>query len=433
MGWLFNSAYLLALLLTSPRWVWRYLRRQKYGNGWREKLLGAVPPRLSPSPCLWAHGVSVGEVVLLEPFLRRFEQNYPQWECVVSTTTFTGYQVAQARLAPRKIFYCPLDFTWAVRTAFERICPSVLVLAELEIWPNLIREAWRRGIPVAVINGRLSDRSFHGYRRLRCLLRPTFQRLAAVAAQDPLYAERFHTLGCPLDAVRVTGSLKFDGLMGDRENEATRRFAKLWQVRSTDVVWVAGSTQAPEEQIVLDVFAKLAPQYPQLRCIIVPRHPERFNQVAVLLGETGLPWIRRSELPEQGAFSRLLLVDTVGELRYWWGLADVAFVGGSFGTRGGQNMLEPAAYGAAVCFGPHTFNFRDVVRLLLSHHGAVVVRSPGELEQFVRLAIDSPPWRYQLGERARQLVRAQQGATQATLEFLQQRIDRLKPAQSEAA
>jgi 3-deoxy-D-manno-octulosonic-acid transferase len=227
--------------------------------------------------------------------------------------------------------------------------------------------------------------------------------------------------------------LKFDGVMGDRENEATRRFAKLWQVRSTDVVWVAGSTQAPEEQIVLDVFAKLAPQYPQLRCIIVPRHPERFNQVAALVGETGLPWIRRSELPEQGAFSRLLLVDTVGELRYWWGLADVAFVGGSFGTRGGQNMLEPAAYGAAVCFGPHTFNFRDVVRLLLSHHAAVVVRSPGELEQFVRLAIDSPPWRYQLGERARQLVRAQQGATQATLEFLQQRIDRLKPAQSEAA
>ncbi len=245
-----------------------------------------------------------------------------------------------------------------------------------------------------------------------------------VAVQTPQYAERFLALGAAAERVRVTGSIKFDGAEADRENAQTVRLARLAGFEPGDVIFLAGSTGEPEEQLALETFRHCAEQFPKLKLILVPRHPERFERVAQLLSASGLPWRRRSELDGEGPKSaaRVLLVDRIGELRAWWGTATIAFVGGSLSQRGGQNMIEPAAYGAAVCFGPATHNFRDVVALLLAAEAAVVVRSGEELTRLVTRCLSEPEFSAGLGRRARQIVAAQRGATGRTIELLEKLI-----------
>lgn len=421
MAYLLNLVYLLLLVLGSPWLVYAAIRKGKYRSGWGAKLLGRVPVRQGTERCLWLHAVSVGEVNLLGPLLTRLEQQHPDWVYVISTTTKTGFELAKMKYAPRTVFYCPLDFSWAVRSAMKRIRPHLLVLAELELWPNLIWAAKKHGAKVAVVNGRLSDRSFRGYQRVGPLVARLLQSVDAVAAQNDEYAERFCRLGAPPEVVYRTGSVKFDGAQTDRDNPKTRQLAELAGIRPGDVVFLAGSTQEPEEQMALDVYRELAPAYPRLRLLITPRHPERFEEVAELLDRSGVPWQRRSRLKEGAGEGQtgVLLVDAMGELGAWWGTAQIAFVGGSMGTRGGQNMIEPAAYGAAVSFGPQTGNFRDVVALMLDRQAAVVVADTGQLAAFVRRCLAEPDFADELGRRARQLVLEQLGAADRTCQLLQ--------------
>lgn len=421
MAYLLNLVYLLLLVLSAPWLVVAAIRKGKYREGFRAKLLGRVPIRQGTERCIWLHAVSVGEVNLLGPLLARLEQQHPDWVYVISTTTKTGFELAKKKYAPRTVFYCPLDFSWAVRQAMKRVRPNLLVLAELELWPNLIWAAKRHGAKVAVVNGRLSDRSFRGYRRMRPFVVRLLQALDAIAAQNEEYAERFRTLGARPESVVRTGSIKFDGAQTNRDNPKTRQLAELAGIRPNDVVFLAGSTQDPEEQLALDTFRVLAPSYPQLRLIVTPRHPERFQEVAELLERSGVAWQRRSRLEEDGSDpqARVLLLDAMGELGAWWGTAQVAFVGGSMGTRGGQNMIEPAAYGAAVSFGPNTSNFRDVVSLMLDRQAAVVVADGEQLTAFVRRCLAEPHWADELGQRARQLVLEQLGASDKTCQLLQ--------------
>lgn len=421
-SWLLNSLYLALLLVASPWIVWCAVRRGKYREGFAEKLLGLVPRREGDSNCVWLHAVSVGEINLLATTLAELARRQPDWEVVISTTTKTGYDLACRKYAQHTVFYCPLDLSWAVSNAMQRVRPDLLVLAELELWPNLILAARRFGARVAIINGRLSDNSFRGYRRIRPLTAKLLSGLNLIAAQDEATAERFKQLGANPKGVVITGSLKFDGAETDRANPRTQQLRQLAQFGDKDIVLLAGSTQAPEEQYALEIFQKLAPQYPNLRLILVPRHPERFDEVAQLLESSGVSWARRSKLDaEQSAFPHppsALLIDTIGELGAWWGTATIGFVGGSFGSRGGQNMLEPAAYGVAICFGPNTRNFRDIVSRLLAVDGARVVETPEQLEGFVRHCLEHWLWAEQLGRRARALVLDQQGATRRTVEHL---------------
>jgi 3-deoxy-D-manno-octulosonic-acid transferase len=247
------------------------------------------------------------------------------------------------------------------------------------------------------------------------------QSLDAIAAQNDEYAERFCRLGARPESVYRTGSVKFDGAQTDRDNPKTRQLADLAGIHPDDVVFLAGSTQEPEEQLALDVYRELAPAYPRLRLIVTPRHPERFQEVAELLDRSGLPWQRRRRLEEDGSDprARVLLVDAMGELGAWWGRAQIAFVGGSMGARGGQNMIEPAAYGAAVAFGPNTSNFRDVVALMLARQAAVVVADGEQLAAFVRRCLAEPDFAAELGRRARQLVLEQVGAADRTCQLLE--------------
>ncbi len=421
MAYLLNIAYVLLLLVASPWLLWCRLRHGKYRDGWSQKLWGRVPVRRSRKPCLWLHAVSVGEVNLLEPLIARWEQAHPDWEIVISTTTQTGYALAQQRYAPRMIFYAPLDFTWAVTRALRHNRPTLLVLAELELWPNWIAAAHCKGARVAVINGRLSAKSFRGYQRIARWIHSTLQALDLVAAQTPEYAQRFIALGANDKRVHVTGSIKFDGAQTNRNNPATTKLAALAGIQSSDTIFLAGSTQAPEEALALDVFRQLSIQHPNLRLLITPRHPERFAEVAQLLDRSGICWERRSRLEATGhnPQARVLLIDVVGELGAWWGTSSIAFVGGSLGRRGGQNMIEPAAYGAAVSFGPNTWNFKDVVQLLLQGEAAHVVKNGAELQAFVERCLENPKFAAELGQRSKQLVLDQQGAADRTIALLE--------------
>lgn len=426
--------YLLALTLLIPWLVWRAVRTGRYREGFAEKLFGRVPRRIGDRPCVWFHAVSVGEVRLLRPVLDELARRRPDWEVFLSTTTAAGLAVARGTYPDLVTFHAPLDFSWATRRAVARVRPTVFALVELELWPNWIRAAKRGGARVAVVNGRLSARSHRGYRRLRPLLRPTMRRLDAVAAQTPEYAQRFVDLGVPADRVHVTGSMKYDGLELDRRNDATLAMRARLGVKPTDLVLVAGSTMEGEELAALETYLALKPEHPNLKLIVVPRHPHRFDEVAALLESRGETPTRRSALPDPGdpaaapagsatapapAPGRVILLDTLGELSAVWGLADVAFVGGSlFPGRGGQNMIEPAAFGACVLFGPHTENFRATVSALLERDAARVVHSPAELTQAVREALEDPETAAERGEAARAFVLTQQGATQRTLSVL---------------
>lgn len=441
LGWLLNCVYIALIVAASPWLIYASVRKGKYRQGFSDKFLGRTPTRTGNRPCVWLHAVSVGEVKLLAPLVAEIARRRPDVECVISTTTKTGHDLAATLYPEYTRFYCPLDFTWAVAEAMHRLRPDLLVLCELELWPNLIHAARRHGAKVTVVNGRLGAKSFRGYQRISPLVARLLRSLDLVAAQNDEYAGRFTALGASPESLQITGSLKFDGAISERRNPRTIALHKLTRWPEDAVVLLAGSTQDPEEQLALNTFAAFNASHPRLRLIIVPRHPERFDEVARVLESSGCSWRRRTGLAERDSHSHtplppappVLLVDTVGELSAWWGLATIAFVGGSLGSRGGQNMLEPAAFGAAISFGPNTWNFRDIVESMLGRDAAVVIRNGEELTAFVRRCLDDSAYAEQLGCRAAAMVAEGRGATQRTVELLCNLLPAPTAIQSRAA
>jgi 3-deoxy-D-manno-octulosonic-acid transferase len=467
MSWLLNAVYALLLIAVAPVLVWRRFVRGKYRGGWGEKLLGRLPRREFDRPCLWFHAVSVGEVLQLRTILRQIAERRADVEIVVSTTTATGLAVARESFPHHTVCYFPLDFSWSVRRALARVRPTAVVLVELELWPNFVRHAADAGVPVLLVNGRISERSFRGYRRVRSLMRSLLGRLSVLAVQNATYAERLVVLGAPADRVCVTGSVKFDGVRTRRDDPATAEIGRSFGLHDGETVFVAGSTQSPEEELALETWLALRTEFPGLRLVLVPRHQERFDEVAKLVERRGLPLVRRSLVRGQGSDRRqkgqrqkaegaeaesqppahhspltthsasdpqpstlnpqpapVLLLDTLGELGACWGLADVAYVGGSMHVgRGGQNMIEPSAYGAAVLFGPDTRNFRDVVAMLLDADAARVVASPSDLTPAVRELLSDREQAAAQGRRAQELVLGQQGATARTVDEILRVLD----------
>jgi 3-deoxy-D-manno-octulosonic-acid transferase len=417
MRYVLDLVYLLVLLLLLPWLIYRVLTSPKFRRGLLDKLLGRAPTLPSSSRRAWFHGVSVGEIHLLRQVIAAFRQRHPDWDCVVSTTTETGLQEAQKHFADLPVFFFPFDFSWAVRRALRCVDPQLIVLAEGELWPNFLLAAKACGATVVVVNGRLSPRSARRYHRLRWLTCPLWRRLDLLAVQTREYAEAFEAAGVPPERLLVTESVKYDGVQTDRNHERVGLMRRLLGIGAHDRVWVCGSTQAPEEEIALDIYKRLRDEVSRLRLVIVPRQPERFEEVAGLLRRSGVSFVRRSSLNEPLADrDAVVLVDTIGELGAVWGLAEIAFVGGSLdGKRGGQNMIEPAAYGAAVLFGPHVWNFRDTATRLVESGAAVQVADGEELGREVRSLLADGERRRRLGEAARQFVLAQQGATARTM------------------
>lgn len=426
MGLLLNLLYAIVLLIASPWLVYRGYKTGRYREGWKSKLWGMVdvPPRKAETRRIWLHAVSVGEVQLIRSFVEAIPEEIENVELIVSTTTSTGMELARRIFPNQHVIYMPLDFTWAVNRTLRTIDPQLLVLGELEVWPNLINATKKQGCKIAIVNGRLSEKSFQGYQRIAKWIRPIFRKLDWVGVQDATYQSRFVELGTdPVNTV-VTGTVKFDGAESNRNHaEIVSRKTELL-LRQDNLVWVVGSTQDPEEQYAIEAMKGLMKDFPQLKLIVVPRHQERFEEVADLIVQSQIPFVRRTLIKGAGSpidpHWRIMLGDTIGELRWWWGMADIALVGGSFGSRGGQNMIEPAAFGVSTAFGPNTKNFPDVVRMLLNHQAATQLTGLSDIENWAREQLGNPAVRIGIGQRAIEVVESNRGAINRTIKALGQ-------------
>jgi 3-deoxy-D-manno-octulosonic-acid transferase len=432
VGWFLNAVYGLLLLAISPVLIYRRLRFGKYRGGWNEKLTGRLARRRPESPCIWFHAVSVGEVLQLQKVLDETAARFPDAELLITTTTDTGYDVARTKYGNHTVAYFPLDFTWAVARALKSIQPDLVVLVELELWPNFIFQCRRKGIPLCLINGRIGEKSFRGYSRVKPLIRRVLESFDVLAVQNETYRHRLEQLGAPPDRLVVTGNIKFDRVESDRQNPRTKELRWAFGIREDEQVLIAGSTQAPEEMYALDAWRMLRAEFPKLRLILVPRHKERFEDVAELVHQRGVSLIRRSEAKDVSAQSAVgspvLLLDTLGELAACWGMADIAFVGGSLTNRGGQNMLEPAGFGAAVLFGPNTWNFKEITEALLQRDAARVVNGPDQLLETLKELLRQPRVAEEMGGRARALIAQQQGATTRTVDRIAELFDQVPTA-----
>lgn len=413
-----NFAYGLAILLLSPWLLYRSIRTGRYRRNLRAKVLGRSGTIREVRPTIWFHGVSVGEVHLLRQLVKAFRDRHPDWRVVVSSTTDTGLAEARKHFADLEVIAYPFDFSWAVRRTIRSISPRLIVLAESELWPNFLKAANRLHVPVVVANGRMSPRSFRRYAKFARLARGLFfNRIRTFGMQSEMYASNLRKLG--VESVRVTGNVKYDGVLLDRNNPRTVELGKQLGVGIDDLVWVAGSTHDPEERIILSVYSRIRERFPTLRLILVPRAPERFDDVAQLIASAGVTYERRSSWPMNSKSPNVILIDTMGELGPAWGLATIGFTGGSLNDkRGGQSMIEPAAFGVPVLFGPHTWNFKDAVMGLLDCNGAIRIANEFELEREVMRLLDNPELRTAMGQAARSFVMSQQGATDRTLDMM---------------
>jgi 3-deoxy-D-manno-octulosonic-acid transferase len=422
MAYLLNTLYALVLVMLFPWLAIRAFMTGRYRRGLSQKLLGlGHAPIDSGKNVVWFHGVSVGEIYLLATVVRAFRQRRPDWQCVISTTTETGMAEAKKAFADLPVIFWPFDFSWAVHRSLKAVRPKLVVLAESELWPNFLKAAAKRNVSVMVINGRMSPRSAERYRKLAWLARPLmFSRIARFAMQSEGYAQSLLDLGVSPETTIVTGSVKYDGVVADRQSPQAKKLAALLGFAAGDLVWVAGSTHAPEEEIVLDVFRRLKVKHPELRLVLVPRSPDRFDEVARLIDRRAFSFVRKSRLVSPpGDRPAVILIDTLGDLSAAWALADVGFTGGSLdGKRGGQSMIEPAGLGVPVVFGPHTWNFRDAALRLIEVNAAIRVAGDKAMERELLRLLDDAALRERMGTAARAMVAAQHGATERTLDAI---------------
>ena len=420
----YNLLLLAALVLGAPWWLWKMTTTHKYRAGLIERL-GRVPAWLRRTkgsgqerPVIWLHAVSVGEVLAVSHLVGELDRAFPSHKLVISTTTRTGQELARQRFGPERVFYCPLDLPWAVRAYLNALQPRLLILAETEFWPNLLSACFRRQIPVAVVNARISDRSWPRYRRLRSLWRPFLSRLSRVLAQSPTDVARLTAIGCPADRVTVAGNLKFD-VRSATEAEATRELRQ----RAPGLRFiVAGSTLEGEEAALLEAWPRLLSAEPNQVLVLAPRHPERFAAVTELLEKSGIPWGRRSDWktappnPQLGA-GAIVLLDTIGELASGYSLAAVAFVGGSIAPAGGHNPLEPAQFAVPIVMGPHYANFRAITEDLLAHD-ALRIAAKDDLAAALIGLLQNSTAAAAMGQRSKQVFDQQAGATARGVEAI---------------
>ncbi len=423
MYFLYSFFLALALVVSAPF----FLAQRKHRAGFAERL-GLVPERIrgNPgSPNIWIHAVSVGEVLAITPLVEHMRRQLPASRIFVSTTTATGQALARQRFGEKNVFYFPFDLPVCVHAYLRAIRPALLVTAETEFWPNLLRLAQRAGAQIAVVNARISDRSLHGYRRWRLLLRRPLACVDLFLAQTPDDARRLALIGAVPEKIRTTGNLKFDvaqpaelPIVQDLSNAFVRGGARSVLVCGSTVASPTGKES--EEEVLLGAFSRVLQTDPTAVLLLAPRKPERFEQVAALIESRGLPLWRRSQLAGHEAMAGgVLLLDSIGELASLYSLATIALVGGSLVPAGGHNILEPAQAGVPTLVGPHTENFRDIVQIFRQAEAVVVVIPRSEqIAQCLLALLSDADTRAELGKRARQTFESQAGATARTADAL---------------
>jgi 3-deoxy-D-manno-octulosonic-acid transferase len=365
---------------------------------------------------IWIHAVSLGEVLAVSGLVGQLRKAFPQHRILISTTTDTGQDQARKRFGEENVFYFPMDFASAIRPYLQALKPEIVILAETEFWPNFLRLAHASGARIAVVNARISDRSWPRYCRFRWALRKMLAQIDLFLAQTAEDSNRLESIGADPARVQVTGNLKFDVNL-PAPSPIVDSLRRSLSAEGAGPILVCGSTVEDEEAPLLKAFENLRVGHPHAAMILAPRHPERFDTVAKLIEQMSIPFFRRSLWAGEPLAGGVLLVDTIGELAALYGLADVAFVGGSLVPRGGHNIIEPAQHGVAIVTGNHTENFRDIVWLFQSRD-AVRIVGVSELPLTLMHLVDNDAERMALGRRAKETILSQMGATARTLEAL---------------
>ena len=429
---LYNILFTIFFVLASPYYFMRMRRRGNWQQGFPERF-GKYSTKLKQAitnrHILWIHAVSVGEVNVCTQIIRALEQRLPNLKIVVSTTTTTGMAELHRKLPTHvsKIYY-PIDKRSCVSRALNTIRPEAVVLVEAEIWPNFLWKAHDYGWPVFLVNARLSERSYRGYKRFGFLFRPIFALFTGVGAQSEDDAAKLRELGCRPEAIHIVGSLKFDAAKLD-EIRVLNVPAMLRQlaVPPGAPVLIGGSTHAGEEAILAEQFLRLRKRFPELFLIVVPRHFERGHEVGRELESRGVKFAFRSEITSHTQYApgevECLLVNTTGELKYFYEYAAVIFVGKSLTAQGGQNPIEPGALGKAMVFGPNMQNFADIARSFVAGGGAVQARDAAELEKVLGELLADGQRREELGRNALKVVHENLGAIDRTIDLIVNHID----------
>ena len=416
----------LGLVVLIPHFLFQALAHGKYVEGLRQRF--GLLPAIAKRPVIWLHCVSVGETQAARPLVDQLKRQFPHHALVVSTITRTGQKLARDVFAKQaeEVFYFPFDWRWTARRALRTINPDAVLIMETELWPNFLRECEAREIPVALVNGRISRQSFRRYSAIKFFLKRMLRSLTVAVMQSDVDAGRLRDLGMPVERLHTAGNLKFDAKDISIPTEQTLEIQKRFGLRDDVSLILAASTHAPEEKIILESFKQLPGP---ARLMLAPRHPERFQEVASLIRESGLSWARRTDAPSPGdADAAVLLLDTIGELPSTYALATVVFVGGSIVDRGGHNVLEPAAAGVPVITGAHTHNFHAIVDQLNQAEALVQLppvegdrasaEASTELARALTTLLVDANRRAELATRAKQLIATNRGAAERTIHLI---------------
>jgi 3-deoxy-D-manno-octulosonic-acid transferase len=432
MIWLiYNLLFPVLFVAMLPYFLLRMCRRGGYAKGFMQRLAvydADLKARISERPRVWVHAVSVGETYVALRVMEEWRQVQPDIAFVMTVNTSTAHTLAAKALNQTDVLvYFPVDFPWVIRRVLNVLNPRMLVLTECEFWPNLIRMSRARGIPVLLINGRLSDRSFKGYHRYRWLFTPLLRMVDHLCVQGPQDRDRYLALGAEPDRVQETGSAKYDVALKDPGQLETAT-AILASARMTagDVILLGGSTWPGEEEVLLDYFIQARSRYPGLKLVLVPRHAERRDEVVALIEKKGLTYVQRSKrgVAPAGDPPGVLLVDTTGELKHLYTVATVIFIGKSLTQQGGQNIIEPAVCGKPVVVGPNMQNFADIVREFKAAEALIQVGTGAELRATLDQLLADGARRMTVGARAAALVSQNRGCIKATVVTAQRLLSR---------
>ena len=432
MYFVYSLLLTLAFLVLLPFFLIDAIRHGKYVAAFRERFGKLAPLDNNGKPVVWLHCVSVGESQAARPLVQGIRKRFPDHLLVISTITLTGQNLAHEIFGNdvARVFYFPFDWRWTVRRALKAIKPSAVLVMETEIWPGFLKECRTAHIPVSIVNGRLSLKSFRRYGWIKKFISQVLDCLSLAVMQTEADAERIHALGLPRNKISVSGNLKFDAGRMPVGNSLPSELRQRFKLTTETPLILAASTHAPEERIVLKVFQELRTGLtPAPRLLIAPRHPERFAEVASLLATSGLAWVSRSStISTLDRQCDVILLDTIGELQALYPLATIVFVGGSIAKSGGHNILEPAAVGAAILTGPYTHNFDAIVKAFVKERAIIQLSTLSdndlqiELKAVLTELLADSSRRQELGQRAQTLVEQNLGATERTIALLDSTI-----------